>query len=251
MKGVICVSTIKGGTGKSSTAAALIQAAKVNGRKVLAVDLDPQANLTLFLNGDNTQAGSYELLHGRAADIENIIQTTPQGIDLITANDNLATEKTTGGSAKRLEAALEPIRKKYDYIVIDTPPQMGELCFNALQAADGLLIPLEADNNSIKGLYQIADIAAQMKERSAKRLSIIGVIITRYRGNANINQFFADAIKEAAEKIAAPYLGEIRDGVAIREAQAMRKNLFEYAPKSKPALDYMELYQKIAKSRKK
>ena len=250
MKGVICVSTIKGGTGKSSTAAALLQAAKVDGRKVLAIDLDPQANLTLFLNGDNEQAGSYELLHGRAA-VQDTIQTTPQGIDLITANDNLATEKTTGGSAKRLEAAIEPIRKKYEYIVIDTPPQMGELCFNALQAADGLLIPLEADNNSIKGLYQITDIARQMKERSAKRLSIIGVIITRYRGNANINQFFADAIRETAEKIAAPYLGEIRDGVAIREAQAMRKNLFEYAAKSNPALDYMELYKKIAKSRKK
>ena len=251
MKGVICVSTIKGGSGKTSTAAALAQAAKISGRKVLAVDLDPQANLTLFLNGDNSQAGSYEILHGRAADIESIIQTTPQGIDLITSSDDLATEKTTGGSAKRLEAAIEPIRKNYEYIIIDTPPQMGELCFNALQAADGLLIPLEADNNNIKGLYQIYDIARQMKERSAKRLSIIGVIITRYRANANINQFFADAIRETADKLNTPYLGEIRDGVAIREAQAMKKNLFEYAPKSKPALDYMALYQRIAKSRKK
>ena len=252
MKGVICVSTIKGGTGKTSTAAAIAQAAQQAGKKTLAIDLDPQANLTLFLNGDNTftGGGSYELLHGRAA-VQDTIQTTPQGIDLITSSDDLATEKTAGGSAKRLEAAIEPIRKKYDYIIIDCPPQMGELCFNALQAADGLLIPMEADNNSIKGLYQIADIARQMKERSAEKLSIIGVIITRYRANAKINQFFADAIRETADKLNAPYLGEIRDGVAIREAQAMRKNLFEYAPKSKPAQDYKELFDKIAKSRKK
>ena len=249
MKGVICVSTIKGGTGKTTTAAALIQAAHTNKKKVLAVDLDPQANLTLFLNGDGKKAGSVELLHGRAA--REVIQTTPQGIDLITARDDLAEETTQAGSAKRLEKALAPVKGSYDYIIIDTSPQMGELCFNALQAADGLLIPLEADNNSIKGLYQIADIARQMKERSARSLYILGVVITRYKTNAKVKKFFADEIREAAEKINAPYLGEIREGVAICEAQAMKENLFEFAPKSKPALDYMALYQRIAKSRKK
>jgi chromosome partitioning protein len=89
-----------------------------------------------------------------------------------------------------------------------------------------------------------------MRQRSAKNLSYIGVLLTRYRGRANINQFLRDATEEAAGKIGAEYLGEIRDGVAVREAQSMRKNLFDYAPKAKPTLDYMTIYKKIIKGRK-
>ena len=239
---IITAAVIKGGTGKTTTAAALAQAAHAKKKKVLAIDLDPQGNLTSFLGADGEHSGSYDLLHGDGADV---VQETAQGIDVISASEDLAAEKTVGGSARRLEKGLAPIIGNYDYIFIDTPPQMGELTFNALQASDGLLIPLEADTSSINGLYQITDIFDQMKQRSAERLSILGVLLTRYRGNAKINQYIKNAIAEAAADVKAPYLGEIRDGIAIREAQAMRKSLFEYAPKSKPAEDYMKLFDKI------
>lgn len=240
---IITTAIIKGGTGKTTTAAALAQAARSKRKNVLAIDLDPQGNFTAFLAGDDEQAGSLDFLHG--AELADVLQKTPQGIDLLAACPDLAAEKTTGGSAKRLEKALAPIRGNYDFIIIDTPPQMGELAFNALQAADGLLIPLEADTSSIGGLYQVADIAEQMKERSAKHLSLWGVIVTRYRGRAKINQYIRKEIQAAAADIGTPYLGEIRDGIAIREAQALRKSLFEYAPKSNPAEDYMKLYEQI------
>lgn len=243
MAKIITAAIIKGGTGKTTTAAALAQAARFRKKKVLAVDIDPQANLTAFLAGDDEHAGSYDILHGE--DVKQAIQTTPQGIDLLAACPDLAAEKTTGGSAKRLEKALLPVKEKYDFIFIDTPPQMGELTFNALQASDGLMIPLETDASSISGLYQVADIAAQMKERSAKALSLYGVILTRYRARAKINQYIQKEVKAAADDVAAPYLGEIRDGIAIREAQALRKSLFEYAPRSNPAQDYMKLFDKI------
>lgn len=239
---IIAAAVIKGGTGKTTTAAALAQAAAADGKRVLAIDLDSQANLTFDLAADQNRPGSYQLLHG--ADPEQLIQKTEQGIDVIAASPDLATEKTTAGSAKRLQTAIEPIKGNYDFIFIDTPPTMGELTFNALQAATGLIIPLETDSNSIQGLYQITDIAHQM-QRSNPGLSIIGVILTRYDARANINRYLQGVIQRQGEEIGAPYLMGIRPGIAIREAQALQQSLFDYAPKSKPAQDYKTLYEKI------
>lgn len=239
---VITTAVIKGGTGKTTTAAALAQAAADAGKKVLAIDLDPQANLSFFIGADQNAPGSYDLLHG--GDPAQLVQHTQQGIDAIAASPDLATEKTTPASAKRLQAAIEPIKASYDLIIIDTPPQMGELTFNALQASTGLLIPLEADTSSLQGLYQITDIAHQM-QHSNPTLSIIGVILTRYDSRPNLNRYLKDAIAERGKEIGAPLIMAIRPGVAIREAQAMQQSLFQYARRSKPAQDYKKLLEMI------
>ena len=141
---ILTTAVIKGGTGKTTTAAALAQAAAAAGKKVLAIDLDPQANFTFFIGADQNTPGSYQLLHG--AEPGQLIQQTEQGIAAIAASPDLATERTTPASAKRLQQAIEPLKGKFDLIIIDTPPQMGELTFNALQAATGLIIPLETDS---------------------------------------------------------------------------------------------------------
>jgi chromosome partitioning protein len=239
---IITTAIIKGGTGKSTTAAALAQAAAKAGQKVLCIDLDPQANLSFFIGADQTRPGCFELLHG--SDPAEVIQKTAQGLDAITASPDLATEKTTPGSAKRLHEAIEPLKKKYSFIFIDTPPQMGELTYNALQASTGLLIPVETDNSSLQGLYQIKDIATQIK-KSNPDLSFIGIILTRYDPRPKINQALAEIIKKTGEEIGAQFMGTIRAGVAVREAQILQQSLFDYAPKCKPAADYMELYNKI------
>lgn len=249
---IITTAVIKGGTGKTTTAAALAQAAQVSGLKVLAIDLDPQANLSFILSADQNKDGSYQLLHG--GDPLQLIQHTAQSIDVISASPDLATEKTKAASAKRLQEAIEPIKKKYDYIIIDTPPTMGELTFNALQACTGLLIPLETDYFSLQGLYQITDIAHQMQAHNSN-LRIIGTVITKYDKRPNINRYLKDVLTDKGKETGAPLLCTIRKGIAITEAQAMQTNLFVYAPKSKPALDYMTLFDTInhksAKSRKK
>lgn len=241
---ILSIAIIKGGTGKTSTAAALAQAAAYRGIKALAIDLDPQGDLTFCLGADPTRPGSYQLLHG--ADPAQLIQHTAQGIDVIAAGPDLATEKTTTGSAKRLKAALQPIRAQYDFVVIDTPPQMGELTYNALEASTGLIVPLEADTHSLQGLYQITDIVRQLQRRN-QDLQIAGAIITRYDGRPNINRYLLQTIKEKAEEMGVPFLAAIRAGVPIREAQALQQSLFEYAPKSKPAQDYIELFDKLTK----
>lgn len=235
---IITLAVIKGGTAKSTTAAALSQAAVSDKKKVLCIDLDPQANLTYFLGAEQT--GAYQILHGAAA--AQVVQETQQGIDVIGASPDLSTEKTAPGSANRLKAALLPIREKYDYIFIDTPPAMGDLIYNALQASTGLLIPLEADSSSIQGLYQITDIAEQMRN---SQLSVIGSVLTRYDGRAKINRYLKGILAEKGQEVNAPLLMEIRAGIAVREAQAMQQSLFDYAPNSNPARDYFELYWRL------
>lgn len=238
----ITAAVIKGGTGKTTTAAALAQAAVTAGKKVLAIDLDPQANFTFAIGADQNRPGVWQLLHGTPA--ADLIQETAQGIDAIAASPDLATEETKTGSAKRLAAALAPIGDQYDLCIIDTPPTMGELTYNALQASTGLIIPLETDTNSIQGLYQITDIAHQM-QRSNPALQILGVILTRYDGRAKINRYLQEVIEARGQEVQAPYLMAIRSGISVREAQAMQQSLFDYAPNSKPAQDYRQLYKMI------
>ena len=239
---IVTTAIIKGGTGKSTTAAALAQAAVKNKKKVLCIDTDPQGNLSSFIGADQTRPGCYELLNG--SDPEELIQKSEQGIDIIAASPDLATVKTSSGSAKRLQQALLPIKERYSFIFIDCPPQMGELTFNALQTSTRLIIPLEADNSSLQGLYQVSDIAKQIK-KSNPALSFIGIILTRYDPRPRINQTFADIIKKTGAEIGADFLGTIRAGIAVREAQALQESLYTYAPRSKPAADYLALYNKI------
>lgn len=239
---IITTAVIKGGTGKTTTAAALAQAAKEDGRRVLCVDLDPQANFTFVLAADQNAPGSYQLLNGAPA--ADLIQTTPQGLDVIPASPDLATERTTPNSARRLADALEPLKGKYSFVFIDTPPTFGELTFNALRASTGLIIPLETDANSLQGLYNVVDIAKQMQTHN-KDLKILGTVLTRYDRRSNLNKYLKRAIEEKGKEAGAPLLGTIRAGIALREAQALQKSLYEYAPKSNPAKDYLQLYKAI------
>ena len=238
---ILTTATIKGGTGKTTTAAALAQAAAHEGKRVLCIDLDPQGNLTFILGADGTRPGAFSLLAGEAPG--NTIQATGQAVDVIAASPDLATVRTSQGSARRLGKALLPILGNYDHVFIDTPPQMGELTYNSLWAADRLIIPLEADIASLQGFYQILDIAEQIKK--GHPLQVSGIIVTRYDGRPKINRHLLGEIQKAGKTAGAPFLGSIRAGVSIREAQALQVSLYDYAPKSKPALDYLELYRKL------
>lgn len=243
---IYTISTDKGGTAKTTTAAVLAQAAHHAGKRVLAIDLDPQGNLTYCLAADARQPGSYELLHG--APSSSVIQTTPQGVDVIPASRNLLTEASAAGSARRLSQALEPIKKKYSACFIDTPATAGELQYNAMQAADRLIIVLEADGYCVQALYQIHDTAEQIRQ-SNPRLKYAGVIITKWETNAaNIEKYLRDQIKQTAEALRIPYLGEVRRQRApLKEATAFQQSLYDYAPKCNPAADYMAIYERITR----
>ena len=239
---IITVANQKGGTAKTVTVAAILQAGAAQKLKVLAIDFDPQANLTFALKGDTRSKGSYELLEGIPA--RQIIYKTPQQIDIISASRNLATVKTSTGSAKRLQKALQPIRSIYDLIIIDTPPTAGELLYNALQASTGLIIPLQADIFGLQGLYQIADTAKQFS-KSNPELKIKGFVLTRYDGRSTLTRTMKATITTKAKEMNIPYLAEIREGIAIKEAISLQQSIFSYAPKAKPIQDYKKLYESI------
>lgn len=242
---IIAVVNQKGGTGKTTTAAALAQAAAIQGARALAIDLDPQGNLSFALAANMRQGTTYELLTGTPA--AHLIQRSPTGPDIIPANRNNSTLTRSRGSAKRLQAALSPLRWDYDFIVIDSPTAAGELQYNALQAATWLVIPLQAESFSLQGLYLIKDTTDQIK-KSNPAVTKAGILITRYQNRSNIDKEQHKNTIEAAQKMGFSYFGTIREGKDIREAQAFQDNLFTVAPKSKPALDYMEVYKKLAEA---
>jgi chromosome partitioning protein len=238
---IITTAIQKGGTGKTTTAAALAQAAAKRGRRVLAIDLDPQGNLSFSLGAAMSGPGSYELLQGTPA--AEITQQTAAGVDIIPASRGLAAAKTETGSARRLAKALQPV-KGYDLIIIDTPPTAGELQYNALQAATGLIIPLQADVYNLQGLYQMTDTArAIMRTNPALRLE--GVIFTNFDGRSTIARQMRDTITAKAAALGVPCLGTIRSAAVIKEAAALQQSLFDYAPKSKPAADYMAIFDAL------
>ena len=107
-----------------------------------------------------------------------------------------------------------------------------------------LIIPMQADIYSLQGLYQIAETAEQIKQ-SNPALTAAGIVLTRHNERSTIARQMKENIIESAQQLGIPYLGEIREAVSIREAQTLQISLYEYAPKSKPALDYMALYKKI------
>lgn len=240
---IITIAIQKGGTGKTTTAAVLAQAAVYRGLKVLAIDLDPQGNYSFTLGAQlGNKPGSYNLLMGEPA--AELIQHIKPGLDVIPANWNLSTVTSGKGSARRLQKAIAPIKINYDVIIIDTPPTAGELQYNALQAATGLIIPLQADIYNLQSMYQIVDTAKQI-QASNPELSIMGFVLTQHDNRSTITKQMQQTITEQAAALGVPYLGAIRKAVAVKEAAALQQSLFEYAPKSKPASDYLTLFDAV------
>ncbi len=241
---ILTTAIIKGGAGKSTTAAAIAQAAAMEGKKVLCIDLEPQANLSFFLKADSTKPGTYELLK-RKETLTDLIQATPQKIDIVTGSAELATISTRQGSGDKLREELRPMKKYYDLIIIDTAPALNDLVYNALLASDYLIIPLFQAMTHIKGALQIHDIAEALREEAGHGAKVAGAVINDLTLRSNIDKKMFDLAKRYLQRDNVPLLGSVRHSCALEEAQALQKNLFEHAPKSYPATDYKKIYDKI------
>lgn len=245
---IITATTSKGGTGKTTVCKCLAEAGAYRGKRVLCIDLDPQGNLSFSLGADTDlpTATSYDLITGRP--ITQIQEN--HGIDIIPASLDLATLESGSGTARRLEQALEPLKASYDYVFVDTPATAGELIYNTLQACTDVIIPLEASIYSLQALYQINDICREIQATNPN-LAITGFVLNRYDGRSNLSKQMKEAICDRAGEMGIPYLGAIRKGVAIEEATALQQPLYEYAPNSNPAKDFLLLFDSIDKTNRK
>lgn len=238
---IITLAAQKGGTGKTTTTKALAEAAAFKGKKVLAVDLDA-GNLSFSLAANRSGGTSYELITGTPA-AELIQHTNTNNLDIIPAGlDNVA---ITGGhgSANRLKEALKPIKKKYDFIFVDTPAGAGELQYNGLLAANIVIVPVLCESFSIQTLYQFAGTVQEIQKVN-KHLKA-AAIIANYDKRTNLSKQMREGITDAIQELNFIYAGTVRTGSKIGESIALQKSLYEYAPNSNPAADYMTVYNLI------
>lgn len=244
---IITVSNQKGGTGKSTTAAAIVQGATFRGKKALAIDLDPQCNLSFILGANPLEAGAFELITEKAG-AEQVIQATSQGF-VISGNIALASADTILNGNNRVNAlktALNAIKCRFDVIVIDTPPTLGTLLINALTASDEVIIPTQADVLSLQGLFQLSQTIKKVQTAYNQTLNVKGILFTKHNNRTVVSREIAETISAKASEWGIPVLRSyIRDGVAVKESQMLRQNLFEYAPKSNPAKDYASFIDEI------
>lgn len=244
MARITAITNQKGGVGKTTTALALAGGLSLQGYKALLVDTDPQANASFTMNADTEQPGIYELLRGDSA----AIQHTAQG-DIISSSIALAgadMEFTQTGREYLLRDVIGPLKGRYDYIIIDTPPTLGILTINALAVADDVLIPMGADVYSLQGLGQLYTTISRVKKYCNPALKIAGLLITRYSGRAILSRDLKDTIADAAARIGAElYNTIIREGIAVKEAQAQQASL--YAEKSNAAADYLDFIDEYRK----
>ena len=190
---VIAVANQKGGVGKSTTAINLSACLAEKGKKVLAIDIDPQGNTTSGLGVDknNVENTLYELLLGEAEAKDTIVKDVVENVDLIPSNVNLsgAEIELIGVDEKEyiMKKIIDKVRRKYDYIIMDCPPSLNMLTINALTAANSVLVPIQCEYYALEGLSQLIHTIELVKERLNKKLVMEGVVFTMYDARTNLS----------------------------------------------------------------
>lgn len=254
MTKTVAIANRKGGVGKTATAQALGAGLNRRGYKILFIDLDSQCNLTdaLGIAQADIIGSSLDVLEGSLEASEAILWTELG--DLLPATPQLATaDKVIDGVGKeyRLREALEPIARRYDYIIIDTPPALGVLTVNALTASSRVIIPAQAEIHSLQGIDQLYGTIEAVKHFTNKKLKIEGVLLTRYIARSIISRDMKDNLEALAKEIGSKtFATPIRECSAIKEAQATQTDIYSYAPRSNASKDYEALVEEIINNRR-
>lgn len=243
---VIACSNHKGGVGKTTSVVNIGAGLAKLKKKILLIDLDPQANLTQSFGINKPEYTIYEALKGEHGleplTVDKYLDVVASTLDLSGAEMELSSE---AGREYIFTELLDPIRDNYDYVLIDCPPSLGLLTINALTASDELYIPLQPHYLAIKGLTKIIEVKDKVRKRLNKKLEITGVFVTQYDKRKilhrdvvdTINTYFQDKVFDI----------KIRDNIALAEAPSMGLDIFRYNPKSYGAEDYMKLCKEILK----
>lgn len=248
----IAIVAQKGGVGKTTTAQAIgAGLSKYASARVLFVDTDAQGNLSRSLKADRSGAipDALDIMTGRAK-AQDAIQHTPQG-DIIASTPALSGADREPALSKvgreyRLRKALENVSGAYDYCIIDTPPALSIITVNALVAADKVISPAQADIYSLDEMEPLSETIETVRTYCNPSLQVDGILLTRYNGRTVIGRELAELIEQATEGLNTRlYSTKIRECSAVKEAQALRQDIFSYAPRSNAAKDYRTVIDEI------
>lgn len=243
MAKIIAFANHKGGVGKTTSVANIGAALALHGKRTLLIDLDAQQNLTFCFLKEDVEVSVYDSLIGEAAlpiiNVKPNLDLTPSSIDLARAELDLNAQVSRELLLKNL---LEEIQEEYDYILLDCPPSLGIITYNALATATDLYIPLTAEALPYKGLTMLEDVVSLIERKINKGLQVSGVFVTRYN-NRNLNNAVLEKIKtKYGSKV---FDTKVRENIALAEAPLTGKDIYEHAPDSNGAKDYTALTEEI------
>lgn len=254
MARVICIVNQKGGVGKTTTAVNLGAYLARSGKRVLLVDLDPQANATSGLGIDHKQLdqGVYEVLISPTT-IREVV--TPTGIDryhVVPATQALAGASVElvplEGREYLLQKNLADVLGDYDYIIIDSPPSLGLLTINGLVAADEVLIPVQSEYYSLEGLSQLVETIDLVKENLRPELSVLGVVVTMYDPQYRLSEAVLEELYKHFPH-GQIFRSVIPRNVRLAEAPSYGQSILHYDPRSPGAKAYRKLADEIHRTK--
>jgi chromosome partitioning protein len=248
---VIAFANQKGGVAKTTTTLNLGVALVEEGLRVLCIDLDPQGNLTMSqgLNPDTIERSMFDVLVHRLP-IEEVI--APREVDLAVSSIDLAGAElalsSQIGRERALQKAIEPIRSLYDYILIDTPPSLGLLTINAFVAATGVIVPVQTEYLSLRGLVQLENTLQMVRENLNPQVEIIGIVPTMYDKRLTHSREADEILRESFGDLV--YDTRIRKTVRYAEAPVKGLSVLAYEPGGEAAQMYRDLAKEVLNGEK-
>ena len=253
---IIVIANQKGGVGKTTTTFNLSSALAFMGKSVLLVDTDPQAHSTVSCvnNPSQFEKSLYDVMVNPTEKIKNVVvKSSIPGLEVAISKISMAKIEplllTEIDGHFRLKDVIEPVRNKYDFILVDTPPTLGLITINALVAANYIIIPIQSSYLSLEGTNDLLDTIEKVRKNINAKLEILGVVITLHDKRTNISKDAVDRIQKAFGKKVFKTI--ISRSVKLEESPAYKESIFTYAPFSVGALQYKKLAEEVNKRAKK
>lgn len=247
---IISISNVKGGVGKTTTAAILASGLNARGNKVLMIDSDPQTNLTMcFIPEPPDDTPSLYHVYTGDKTLDEVKNSIKLNLDLVIGDFELCNadiQFIKTGRLKLLHKALKKLESEYDYIIIDTPPNLGILSLNAFLVSDYVIVPMAADSFSLKGVRLLKQTLDEVEEETESPIKVLGLLLTKYTDRTNVAKLLEDSVNAAAKMLHTKvFESRIRQAIILQESQIAKMDLLEYAPKAQVTSDYIKFIDEV------